>query len=188
MIPKSASLACFLAVPLVLAAASPDVHGALARMPLRFETAADGRLVAREGPYSLTVEAGRTTVTVTDRTNHRSASVTTKLAGAELTSRPVGADPLAAKATYLLGSDPAGWRSGAPLFSRAVYRGVYRGIDLVFHGDAGSLEYDFVVQPGASARRIALDVSGASALRLESDGALAIATPAGEIQIGRAHV
>jgi uncharacterized protein (TIGR03437 family) len=182
MIRKSASLACFLAVPLVLAAASPDVHGALARMPLRFETAADGRLVAREGPYSLTVEAGRTTVTVTDRTNHRSASVTTKLAGAELTSRPVGADPLAAKATYLLGSDPAGWRSGAPLFSRAVYRGVYRGIDLVFHGDAGSLEYDFVVQPGASARRIALDVSGASALRLESDGALEIDTPAGDIR------
>src|ERR1022692_859803 len=179
---KPASLACFLAVPMVLAAASPDVHGALARMPLRFETAADGRLVAREGPYSLTVEAGRTTVTVTDRTNHRSASVTTKLAGAEPTSRPVGADPLAAKATYLLGSDAAGWRSGAPLFSRAVYRGVYRGIDLVFHGDAGSLEYDFVVQPGASARRIALDVSGASALRLESDGALSIVTPAGEIR------
>ena len=175
-------ISCFLAAPLSLAAASPDVHGALARMPLRFETAADGRLVAREGPYTLTVETGRTTVTVADRANHRSASVTTKLAGAEPKSRPVGADPLAAKATYLLGSDPAGWRSGAPLFSRAVYRGVYRGIDLVFHGDAGSLEYDFVVQPGASARRIALDVSGASALRLESDGALSISTPAGEIR------
>jgi len=108
--------------------------------------------------------------------------VTTKLAGAEPTSRPVGADPLAAKATYFLGSDPAGWRSGAPLFSRAVYHGVYRGIDLMFHGDAGSLEYDFVVEPGSSARQIALDISGASALRLESDGALAIVTPAGEIR------
>ena len=178
----SLSIACLLAAPLSLAAASPDVHGALGRLPLRFETAADGRLVAREGPYSLTVEAGRTTVTVTNRGNRRSASVTTKLAGAEPTSRPVGADPLAAKASYLLGSDPAGWRSGAPLFSRAVYRGVYRGIDLVFHGDAGSLEYDFVVQPGASARRIALDVSGASALRLEPDGTLSIATQAGEIR------
>ncbi|MGD0871537.1 MAG: SBBP repeat-containing protein [Bryobacteraceae bacterium] len=174
--------ACLFVVPFSLAAASPDVHGALRRLPLRFEAAADGRLVAREGPYSLMVEAGRTTVTVIDRTNHRSASVTTKLAGAEPTSRPVGADPLAAQATYLLGNDPARWRTGAPLFARAVYRGVYRGIDLVFHGDAGSLEYDFVVQPGASARRIALDISGASALRLESDGALEIATPAGEIR------
>jgi len=176
-------LVSFLIVlPFSLPAASPDIHGALGRLPLRFETAADGRLVAREGPYSLTVEAGRTTVTVIDRATHQSASVTTKLAGAEPTSRPVGADPLAAKATYLLGDDPAGWRTGALLFSRALYHGVYRGIDLVFHGDAGSLEYDFVVQPGASARRIALDISGATALRLESDGALSISTPAGEIR------
>src|ERR1019366_7311116 len=172
---------CLIAVSVSLAGAAPD-HRALARLPLRFETAADGRLVARKGPYTLTVETGRTTVTVADRANHRSASVTTKLAGAEPTSRPVGADPLAAKANYLLGSDPAAWRSGAPLFTRAVYHGVYRGIDLVFHGEAGSLEYDFVVQPGASARRIALDVSGASALRLESGGALSISTPAGEIR------
>src|ERR1039458_5623603 len=113
MIRQSVLISCLLAAPFSLAAAAPDVHGALARMPLRFETAADGRLVAREGPYSLTVEAGRTTGTVTDRTKHRSASVITKLAGADLTSRPVGADPLAATATYLLGSDPAGWRSGA---------------------------------------------------------------------------
>ncbi len=144
--------------------------------------------MAREGPYSLTVEAGRTTVTVTDRSNRRSASVTTRMAGAEPTSRPVGADPLAAKATYLFGNDPAGWRADAPLFARAVYRGVYRGIDLVFHGEAGSLEYDFVVQPGASARRIALDISGASPLRLEPDGALEIATSAGDIRWNKPEV
>jgi uncharacterized protein (TIGR03437 family) len=94
----------------------------------------------------------------------------------------VGEDPLAAQATYLLGRDPAGWRTGVPLFARAVEHGVYRGIDLVFHGDTGSLEYDFLVHPGASARQIALDISGASAVRLEPDGVLAIATPAGEIR------
>src|ERR1022692_1661972 len=112
MIRKSASLACFLAVPMVRAAAAPDVHGALARMPLRFETAAPGRLVAREGPYSLTVEAGRTTVTVADRAHRRTASVITRLAGAEAASPPVGEAPLAAKASYFLGADPAAWRSG----------------------------------------------------------------------------
>jgi len=126
--------------------------------------------------------AGQTTVTVSDRKNHQAASVVTKLAGANLASHPQGADPLAARATYLIGQDPAGWRADAPLFARAVYHGVYRGIDLVFHGDAGSLEYDFVVRPGASARRIALDVSGASALDLAADGSLHISTPAGEIR------
>jgi len=182
MIRHSVSIACFLAAPFFLGAATPDVHGALARLPLRFEAAADGRLVAREGPCSLLVAPGQTTVTVSDRRNHRAASVVTKLAGADLASRPQGDGPLAARATYLIGQDPAGWRTDSPLFARAVSRGVYRGIDLVFRGDAGSLEYDFVVHPGASARRIALDISGASAVRLASDGALDIATPAGEIR------
>jgi uncharacterized protein (TIGR03437 family) len=182
MIRHAVSIACFLAAPAILGAATPEVHGALARLPLRFETAADGRLVAREGPCSLLVAPGQTTVTVSDRRNHRAASVVTKLAGANLASHPEGDGPLAATATYLIGRDPAGWRTGTPLFARAVSRGVYRGIDLVFHGDEGSLEYDFVVHPGASAQRIALDVSGASAVRLASDGALDISTPAGGIR------
>jgi uncharacterized protein (TIGR03437 family) len=173
---------CLLSLSFSMPAASPGVHTALGRLPLRFETAADGKLIAREGPFSLSVEAGRTAVTVTDRTSHRTAVVTTKLAGADLTSHPAGDGPLAAKATYLFGDDPAQWRSGAPLYARAVYHGVYPGIDLVFHGDTGSLEYDFIVTPGASPRRIALDVSGADSLRLDSDGALSIATPAGEIR------
>ena len=182
MIRHSVSIACFLAAPFFLGAATPGVHGALARLPLRFETAADGKLVAREGPYRLLVAAGQTTVTVSDPRNHRTASVVTEFAGANLASHPQGAGPLTARATYLIGQDPAGWRTGAPLFARAVYHGVYRGIDLVFHGDAGSLEYDFVVRPGAATRRIALDISGATAVRLAADGALQIATPAGGIR------
>src|ERR1017187_5208808 len=148
MIRHSMSIACFLVAPFFLGAATPGVHRALARLPLRFETAADGKLVAREGPYSLLVAAGQTTVTVSDPQNRRAASVVTRFAGANLASRPQGADPLTATATYLIGQDPARWRTGAPLFARAVYHGVYRGIDLVFHGDSGALEYDFVVQPG----------------------------------------
>jgi uncharacterized protein (TIGR03437 family) len=181
MIRHSVWIAFSLAAPFSLGAATPDVHR-LPPLPLRFETAAPGKLVAREGPYSLTVEAGRTTVTVADRAHRRTASVTTRMAGADPASRPVGEDQLAAKASYFLGADPAAWRSGTPLFARAAQHGVYRGIDLVFHGDSGSLEYDFLVHPGASARRIALDLSGASAVRLEPGGALVIATPAGEIR------
>src|ERR1019366_8278288 len=170
---RNSVLIAFLAAPFFLGAATPGVHRALAHLPLRFETAADGKLVAREGPYSLLVAASETTVTVSDPQNHRAASVVTKLAGANLASHPQGAEPLTARATYLIGQDPAGWRTGAPLFARAVYHGVYRGIDLLFHGDSGALEYDFVVHPGAAPRRIALAISGASAVRLAAGGALA---------------
>lgn len=188
MLRQSILLSLILVSSLSLFGATPGVQSTLAHLPLRFETAADGSLVARQGPYSLTVERGRTTVTIADRTNRRSASVTTQLAGADAQALPAGEDPLNAKASYFLGADPAGWRSGASLFTRAVERNVYRGIDLLFHGDAGALEYDFLVHPGASARQIALDISGASAVRIEPDGALAIATPAGEIRWNKPEV
>jgi uncharacterized protein (TIGR03437 family) len=150
-------------------------------VPLAFEARPDGKLVARQGPHEVTLAAGRITATVVDAAAHRRVSVTSRLVGANPRVRPEGAEPLAARANYILGNDPAQWRTGVPLFGRAVYRGLYPGVDLVFHGTAGAMEYDFVVQPGASVRPIAFEISGASALRLEPDGALAIATSAGEI-------
>ncbi len=168
--------------PLLLCSllAAPFFLGA-ATVPLHFEPAANGSLVAREGPYRLTVESGRTTVTIGDRVNHRSAAVVTRLAGAAQ-SQPTGEEPMAAKASYFLNSDATSWRTGVPLYSRALERDVYRGIDLVFHGDSGSLEYDFLVHPDGNARQIALDISGASGLRVEPDGSLVIATSAGDIR------
>jgi uncharacterized protein (TIGR03437 family) len=88
---------------------------------------------------------------------------------------------LPAQANYLLGADPAGWRTGVALYARATYRELYPGIDLIFHGSDRSLEYDFLLRPGADAHAIALDVSGAADVRVESDGTLAIATPAGPV-------
>ena len=172
----------YLILPLVLSAAPAGVQNTLSHLPLRFETAADGTLVSRQGSFGLTVKSGETTVTVADRAHRKTASVTAQLRGANRQSRPAGEDPLAAKASYFLGSDPANWRTGATLFTRAVEHDVYRGVDLVFHGDAGALEYDFVVHPGADARQIAFDISGATAVRVDPDGALAIATEAGEIR------
>jgi uncharacterized protein (TIGR03437 family) len=164
------------------AAASTVAQRTVAHDPLRFEEAGSGKLVAREGRYELALEAGRTTVTVHDRRRRTAATVTTTLAGGDTAVRPQGAEPLAAHANYLVGSDPAKWRVGAAMYGRAAYRGVYKGIDLVFHGSSGSLEYDFVAHPGANPGQIGLDIAGASALHLDSDGSLVIDTAAGDIR------
>ena len=58
-------------------------------------------------------------------------------------------DRLPGASNYLVGSDPRGWRTNVPAFGRVVYHSVYRGTDLVYHGNAGRLEYDFVLAPGA---------------------------------------
>jgi hypothetical protein len=45
-------------------------------------------------------------------------------------------------------------------YSRLRYKEVYPGIDLLFYGNQGTLEYDFVVAPGADPGRIRLRVNG----------------------------
>jgi uncharacterized protein (TIGR03437 family) len=162
--------------------ATPNAGGAFARMPLSFEARPGAKLVARQGSLEVTLAAGRITTSMLGAGSRQRAAVTSKLVGADPHVRPEGIDLLAAQANYLLGSDPAKWRSGVPLFGRAIYRGLYPGVDLMFHGDDGAVEYDFMVQPGASFRPIAFEISGASAVRLMPDGALAIATAAGELR------
>ncbi len=50
------------------------------------------------------------------------------------------------------------------------------GIDLVYHGRAGTLEYDWLLRPGANVGAIRLAIAGATGLRLDRQGALLIAT------------
>ena len=39
-----------------------------------------------------------------------------------------------------------------PTYERVAYRDVYPGIDLVYYGQQGQLEYDFVLAPGSRPR------------------------------------
>ena len=66
-----------------------------------------------------------------------------------------------------------------PHYGRIRYRGVWRGIDVVFHGRDGALEYDFAVSPGADPSAIRLAFPNAARLRLDADGSLTIDTPEG---------
>jgi len=63
------------------------------------------------------------------------------------------------------------------------YTAVYPGIDLVFYGNNHQLEYDFVLQPGADPRKIALDFAGTKNLAVDSAGNLAMETEAGKLTL-----
>ena len=53
---------------------------------------------------------------------------------------------------------------------------VYKGVDLVFHGNESALEYDFVVAPGADPRQIQLQFEGAASLEVDkANGDLVLA-------------
>ena len=65
------------------------------------------------------------------------------------------------KSHYFIGNDPAKWRTNIPTFARVKYEGVYPGMDIVYYGNQGQLEYDFVVAPGADPGLVTLAFEGA---------------------------
>ena len=69
-----------------------------------------------------------------------------------------------------------------PQFARVRYENVYPGINLVFYGDQGQLEYDFQVAPGADPAQAELEFRGADEVQLQ-DGALVIRTGQGSVAL-----
>ncbi len=100
-------------------------------------------------------------------------SLEMKLAGANPNAAVSGTELLPGKSNYFMGNDPAKWRAGVPQFARVRYDNIYPGINLVFYGNQGQLEYDFQVAPGADPSQAELEFHGAKQMEL-SQGALVI--------------
>jgi hypothetical protein len=111
-----------------------------------------------------------------------SAVVRLRPVGADPRARAVGLDPLPGVSNYLLGDDPARWRADVPGYASVRYEGVYPGVDMVYYGNDGRLEYDFVLAPGADARRIAVEVEGADSVDVDASGDLVLRTAAGDVR------
>ena len=86
-----------------------------------------------------------------------------RLEGATSTAQVFGDSPLPGKSDYFIGNDPSKWHQGVPQFARVQYQAVYPGVDLIYYGNQGQLEYDFRVAPGADPREIRLSFKGATA-------------------------
>ena len=69
-----------------------------------------------------------------------------------------------------------------PQFARVRYENVYPGINLVFYGNQGRLEYDFQVAPGSDPAQAELEFNGAKQLELK-DGALVIRSEGGSVRL-----
>ncbi|MGH3675395.1 MAG: SBBP repeat-containing protein, partial [Mycobacterium sp.] len=77
-------------------------------------------------------------------------------------------DQLPGRVNYLRGSTQDEWKTDVPTFGRVQFSGVYPGVDVMYHGEQGALEYDLIVAPGADAAQIALSFEGISPVRVES--------------------
>ncbi len=133
---------------------------------------------------SITPPAG-----ITDRPKIYSSAVRMNLLGATTALKASGERQQAGTANYFTGSDPAKWQHEVPNFEKVRLSGVYPGIDLVYYGRQGRLEYDFVVAPGADASKIMLKFDGAEArLAANGDLILPVAGTAREIRFDKPTV
>jgi len=107
-------------------------------------------------------------------TSSEPAVLRMKFLGASAGPQVRGEQPLAGKVNYFLGNDRAQWRTNLPTFGRVRLEEVYPGIDLVYYGNEGQLEYDFIVAPGAAANAVTLAIEGAEKAELDERGDLVL--------------
>ncbi len=103
--------------------------------------------------------------------------------GADAKAESSGLDALPGKVNYFVGRDPKAWLHDIPTFGRVRYTNVYPGVDMVWYGKQGRLEYDLDLQPGADPNKIAMRFEGARKLTLEPNGDLRVEMASGSLSL-----
>jgi hypothetical protein len=106
----------------------------------------------------------------------RSSALTMHLLDAQPARASVGEDLQPGTVNYFSGNDSTHWHKGVRMYGQVRLDQVYPGVSLLYHGERGRLEYDFVVAPQADARRIALGFTRASP-QIAANGDLLLPIP-----------
>jgi RHS repeat-associated protein len=102
--------------------------------------------------------------------------------GANGTPTITGQNQLTSTSNYFPGTDKSQWHTYVPNYSEVVVHNVYPGIDVAFYGtNSRTLEYDFIVHPGASPSTIALAWSGVTGVSTDGQGNLDLQTANGTV-------
>ncbi len=149
------------------------------KLPLSFEpnhgqSDSQVRFLSRGAGYTLFLTSEGATLSLRERAaaNRQSAEANSVLRMRLLGARPVtaisGVDELPGKVNYFRGNDPNKWAANIPTFAKVVYREVFDGVDLIYYGNQGRLEYDFIVAPGAESNAIQLAFTGARGMHVDN--------------------
>jgi len=200
---------------------SPSRWAALyARLPLSFEvnqgqTDQQVKFLSRGSGYMLFLTGNEAVLALrksgargqqSAKTQNRSADnggrttdavLRMRLVGANAEGRVTGLEELPGTSNYFIGNDPGKWHTNIPNYTQVQYANIYPGVDLVYYGTEGKLEYDFVIQPGADPRQIVLDIGAVgeppraqhdAPLRVDGNGDLVVTTGDGELRFHKPMV
>jgi uncharacterized repeat protein (TIGR01451 family) len=154
---------------------------ALMRLPISFEPGDQAnQFFVRGSGYRLLLTASQTTIAVSDRTRQKLLKMT--LLGSNEGARAETIDPLPGKRNYLIGADPAKWRTDVPTYSRVRYNEVYPGISVLYYGHHDRLEYDFRIAPDADPGVIKFRFNPELRPRVARNGDLVLQFAGGELR------
>jgi uncharacterized repeat protein (TIGR01451 family) len=160
--------------------------------PNRGQSNPNVKFVARGAGYSLFLDADGAVLASERARNSAHPDSGAKLlhmrlAGANRSAFVTGAEQLPGKSNYFIGSDPAHWHRDIPQFARVRYENIYPGVNLVFYGSQGQLEYDFQVAPGADPARPELEFDSSTRLELKG-GDLVLHGEGDSVRLHAPHV
>jgi len=176
----------------VAPAATASPTASLRSLPLAFEPDAekDDEFIARGPGYAVTLSADAAVVSLLsllspltgdgDARSRRDIRITFE--GGNPDARPAAERPLSARTSVFVGDDRSSWRHDVPTYERVRYRGVYPGIDLVYYGKQGEIEFDFEVAPHADRSAIVMSIGDADRLELDATGDLVLTAGSGELR------
>jgi hypothetical protein len=85
-----------------------------------------------------------------------------------------GRRPLAAKANFFEGNDPAKWRSGVSLYEQIAYRELWPGVEMIYSANDQYFKSEFRVAAGHDASVIRWSYGRDAVIHVEKDGSLAV--------------
>ena len=159
------------------------------KLPLSFEpnlgqTESQVKFLSRGNGYTLFLTADGATLSLrrngseidsTGQTSAKAAVLRMRVVDAHSDSSIFGVDELPGKTNYFRGNDLKQWTTNVPNFMKVRYQSVLDGIDLVYYGNQGQLEYDFVLAAGAKPEAIHLAFNGAQKISVDQQsGALVL--------------
>lgn len=205
-------LSCLTLTATANATAAPRVTASQSKLPLEFEinrgqTDPQVKFLAHGPRYSLFLTSTEAVLSLAhahpvENAAHRSparascltqpatppAALRLQLVGATAQPHITGEGQLAGISNYFIGQDAAKWQTNITHYARVRYAGVYRGIDLIYYGTQGQLEYDFVVAPGRNVNAIKLRWQGMQHLSINANGALVMQLKDGQVQQHIPHI
>lgn len=112
----------------------------------------------------------------------RQQAIRMKLAGSGSGARCEAAGKLSSVSHYHASAGRGGSHANVEHWARVHCRNVYPGIDAIYYGKDGELEYDLTVAPGADPSLARIEYEGVDSIRHGQEGEVILATALGEVR------